>query len=188
MRNFQQMLIALGANLESGAFSLAETLRSAAKRLVTPQIRVAAISRLFASPCFPAGAGPDYINAAAVIETTLSPQAVLAHLHAVEAEFRRERLQRWGQRTLDLDLVAVGDLVLPDLATQAQWRNLPPADQPKVAPDRLILPHPRVQDRAFVLVPLADIAPDWRHPVLGLTVTQMLANLDPADIRAVTPL
>ena len=188
MRHPQKMLIAFGANLESDAGSLAETLQLAAKRLVTPEIRLLAMSRLFASPCFPAGQGPDYINAAAVMETTLSPQAVLAHLHAVEAEFRRERLQRWGQRTLDLDLLAAGDLVLPDLAIQTHWRNLPPADQPKVAPDTLILPHPRLQDRAFVLVPLADIAPDWRHPVLGLTVTEMLARLDPADTRAVTPL
>ena len=68
------------------------------------------------------------------------------------------------------------------------WRDLAPADQSRLAPTTLILPHPRLQDRAFVLVPMADIAPDWRHPVLGLTVTEMLARLDPADIRAVTPL
>jgi len=188
MHQMQKILIAFGANLQTGEFSLAQTLTAAAQALVTADVRVTAMSRLFASPCFPAGAGPDYVNAAAVLETSLTPRALLAHLHAVEVEFRRERLLRWGRRTLDLDLLAMGDLVLPDLATQTEWRNLPPQEQPLKVPATLILPHPRLQDRAFVLVPLADIAPDWRHPVLNLTVTQMLKTLKPADIRAVTPL
>ena len=84
--------------------------------------------------------------------------------------------------------LAAGDLILPDMATQTHWRNLPTDDQSRLSPPTLILPHPRIQDRAFVLVPLADIAPDWRHPVLGLTVTQMLSRLDLEDIAAVTPL
>lgn len=188
MRHAQQMLIAFGANLKTGTFSLRETLLAAAAALVTPEITLTTISRLFASPCFPLGAGPDYVNAAAVLQTDLTPAAVLAHLHKVEADFRRERLQRWGRRTLDLDLLACDQMVLPDLATQTLWRNLPLADQPLKAPDTLILPHPRLQDRAFVLVPLADIAPDWRHPVLNQTVRQMLATLGPSDIRSVTPL
>ena len=188
MRHLSKILIALGANLQTGELSLAQTLHAASQALATEHVRVTATSRLFASPCFPAGAGPDYVNAAAVLETALTPQDLLAHLHDVEATFRRERKTRWGRRTLDLDLLAYGDLVLPDLATQTEWRNLPAQDQSLQTPQTLILPHPRIQDRAFVLVPLADIAPDWRHPILGQTVAQMLALLDPADIRAVTPL
>ena len=92
------------------------------------------------------------------------PEAVLARLHATEDAFARRRRARWGPRTLDLDLIAMGDTVLPDAATQARWRALDAAAQRSLAPDRLILPHPRMQERAFVLVPLADVAPGWRHP------------------------
>lgn len=188
MRNGRKMVIAFGANLQMGSMGLAETLQTAATALASDDVVLCAMSRLFASPCFPAGAGPDYVNAVAIFATTLTPQAMLAHLHAVEAVFHRERLQRWGRRTLDLDLLAAEDRVLPDPETQAYWRNLQAVDQSRLTPDTLILPHPRLQDRAFVLVPMADIAPDWRHPVLGLTVVQMLERLDTADIRAVTPL
>jgi 2-amino-4-hydroxy-6-hydroxymethyldihydropteridine diphosphokinase len=147
-------------------------------------------SRFFRTPCFPAGTGPDYVNAACVLQVSadLSPRAILARLHDVEATFGRKRAQRWGMRTLDLDLLALGDSVLPDAATQTRWRNHSGADQAQLAPDQLILPHPRLQDRAFVLVPLADVAPDWRHPVLGLTVADMVSRLPAADRATVVPI
>lgn len=148
------------------------------------------VSRLYRTPCFPAGAGPDYVNAAAVVtwRNVIEPAALLAAIHRIEAEFGRERLQRWGMRTLDIDLIAVGDSVLPDPATWKMWKDLPPAGQARRAPDRLILPHPRLQDRAFVLVPLADVAPDWRHPVLGRTIREMRDALSPEALAEVVPL
>lgn len=148
------------------------------------------VSRLYRTPCFPAGAGPDYVNAAfaADVPGDMAPDAILSLLHAVEAEMGRTRDTRWGMRTLDLDLIALGDAVLPDVATQDRWRDLAPDAQRITAPDRLILPHPRLQDRAFVLVPLADVAPDWCHPRLNLTVAQMLAALPAVDRDEVVPL
>lgn len=154
-----------------------DTLRAALAALDREGLQVTAVSRFYRTPCFPAGAGPDYVNAAAQLTCTASPAQVLAMLHRIEAMFGRERVQRWGRRTLDLDLIAAGDLVLPDAQTHADWRDLPPDRQIEATPDTLILPHPRVQDRAFVLIPLCDVAPDWVHPVLGRTVRQMAAAL-----------
>lgn len=146
-------------------------------------LQVNAVSRFYATPCFPKGAGPDYINAAVTVRTDAAPEEALARLHEIETCFGRSRDTRWGQRTLDLDLIAYGDRVCPDPAGFEAWRALPPDDQKLRAPDRLVLPHPRIQDRAFVLVPICDIAPDWRHPVLGQSICQMTSDL-PVDIRA----
>lgn len=187
-RKVQHALIALGANQPRPGLALSETLRAAIAELSGSCGEVVRQSRLFKTPCFPVGAGPDYVNAAVMLETELPPEALLALLHGIEAAYGRERVQRWGQRTLDLDLLALDDLVLPDAATQDAWRALPPEAQATQAPDRLILPHPRLQDRAFVLVPLADVAPGWRHPRLGLSVAEMRDRLEKADLEAVKPL
>ncbi len=186
----KQSLVVFGGNLPLDDRNPAETILQAARDFAGEGLEIVTMSRVFSTPCFPVGAGPDYANAAALINVAsgLTARDVLAALHRIEARYGRERSSRWAGRTLDLDLVAMGQQVIPDAQTYAQWRDLSAEDQRRLAPDQLILPHPRLQDRAFVLVPLADVAPDWVHPVLGETVLEMLQRQQKADIEAVKPL
>ena len=181
-------IVALGGNQTTQAGPPEDTLRAALVALQTESVRLCAVSRFYRTAAFPAGSGPDYVNAAAVLATDLPPEELLAHLHRIEAAFGRVRTARWGARTLDLDLIACGAAVRPDAAGLRRWIDLPPADQARLAPGELILPHPRLQDRAFVLVPLADVAPGWRHPLTGLTVADMRAALPAALCAEVHPL
>lgn len=177
-------LVALGSNATSRAGGPRATLEAALEALDEGPVTVVARSRFYLSPFVPLGSEPDVVNAVVSCRTDLEPNELMARLHKIERDFDRTRPARWTSRTLDLDLVLVDGTILPDEATLAHWIDLPPGEQRKSAPDRLILPHPRMQDRAFVLVPAAELRPDWRHPLLGLTIREMAAALPEADRAA----
>lgn len=181
-------LIALGSNLPSAAGRPEQTLAAALDMMAGRGLALIAVSRFYRSPAFPAGSGPDYVNACAVVSVEAAPAEVLARLHAIEEELGRIRTERWQARKIDLDLIAAGHMVLPDAEAQAAWRALPLERQMRETPAELILPHPRLQDRGFVLIPLAEIAPGWRHPATGRTVTEMAAALPEAEKAALVPL
>ncbi|QUJ75760.1 2-amino-4-hydroxy-6-hydroxymethyldihydropteridine diphosphokinase [Sulfitobacter albidus] len=182
------ILVALGSNAPYEDASPRAIIQSAIEVLADLSGAAPRVSRFFATPAFPPGSGPAFVNAALAVEVGWSPQEALAHLHSIESTQGRVRAVRWGQRTLDLDLIACGATVLPDARTHAQWRDLDPQAQRLRAPQELILPHPRVQDRAFVLVPLMDVAPEWVHPLLGRSVREMYDALPPEALAEVKPL
>lgn len=146
--------IALGSNLGDPY----HTLVSAMDRLdAMADIQVTARSPLYqTAPVGPPQ--PDYLNACVTLLTALPPQDLLHRLLGLEADYGRVRQERWGARTLDLDIILYDDQI--------------------VAEDFLHLPHPRFRERAFVLVPLADIAPDWIDPITGQTIQTLCQGVE----------
>ncbi len=150
------IVLALGANLPSEFGAPHESLRAALRRLPEQGVRVRHVSPFYASDAWPNPADPPFVNAVAAVETELSPAVLMTVLHALEELFGRKRSIKNAPRTLDLDLIDYDGRV----------EEGPP-----------VLPHPALPDRAFVLVPLADVAPGWRHPVSGKTVEELIAAL-----------
>ena len=179
-------LIAVGSNMGFQEKSIESTVESALINFPRGVCVIRKKSAFYRTAAFPKGSGPDFVNAALAVETSLSPREMLDLLHEIESTFGRDRKERWGPRTLDLDLVAYDDLVLPDRQVHTHWVKLSLEEQMKVAPDQLILPHPRLAERAFVLVPLCDVAPDWVHPITGTSVKQMRDALTQEQLSEVT--
>lgn len=159
------ILIGLGANLPADLGPPRATLEAVLRAFPRVGIGLVQLSRWYESEPQPPSDQPWYVNAIADVATTLGPAALLTQLHALEAEFGRVRRAPNAARTIDLDLLAYGD---------------------KVQSGAVMLPHPRLQDRAFVLNPLVDVAPEWCHPVSGRTARDLLAALPPGQaIRVV---
>jgi 2-amino-4-hydroxy-6-hydroxymethyldihydropteridine diphosphokinase len=160
------ILIGLGANLPSPAGKPADTLNAALAALAVRSITVERQSGFYRSAAWPDPSDPSFVNAVAAVRTDLSPRDLLTALHELESSFGRKRGGSNAPRTLDLDLLDYDGLI----------QEGPP-----------LLPHPRMEDRAFVLLPLREVAPNWRHPVSGRTISELIAALPPTDIAPLPP-
>ena len=167
------ILVALGANLPTARHGTpAEGLDAALVALAECGIRPVAQSRWYRSAPVPPAQGPWFVNGVVRIETTLDPIPLMARLLEIEANFGRRRSIAGASRPLDLDLLDYDGRVLNHAADRSG-----PA---------LVLPHPRLAERAFVLAPLIEVAPRWRHPVSGANASSLLAAV--AAGQAVEPL
>jgi 2-amino-4-hydroxy-6-hydroxymethyldihydropteridine diphosphokinase len=155
------ILIALGSNLASHAGSPVETLNCALDRLRELGVKILSVSSFYETPAWPNPSDPAFVNAVAAVHAALQPVELLNLLHGVETEFGRMRSAPNAARTLDIDLLDYDGRVLAE---------------------DLVLPHPRLADRSFVLAPLAEIAPDWTHPITGQRVGELLAGLPDRDL------
>lgn len=163
------ILVGIGSNVDGPWGGPREAVEEAIRRLGAPPLRLAAVSRLLVTSPMGIRDQPNFVNAVARVETGLSPRALMRHLHDIELAADRRRTLRWGPRTLDLDLLDHDGALLDGSEGPGGHRG------------PLRLPHPGIAERAFVLGPIAEIAPDWRHPVLGLTARELLAGLPEAD-------
>lgn len=166
-------LVLIGSNQRWSEYTPKHILKKVITTFYQQNLYVRSVSRFFETPAFPAGSGPNFANAALEIRVNGDADSVLETFHQIEHDMGRLRDARWAPRTVDIDLISYGSQILPDAQTQRAWMDLPLDQQMALAPDRLIVPHPRMHERAFVLGPLMDIAPDWVHPVIGLSVRQM---------------
>jgi 2-amino-4-hydroxy-6-hydroxymethyldihydropteridine diphosphokinase len=176
--NNHHFLIALGSNKKLGLHKPLDILNKAIAELKQSEISLVSLSRFFESPAYPEGKGSNFVNSVIKIQVKCAPEEILQKLHKIEKKFNRKRDTRWGARTLDLDLLAQEGQVVPNEEIFREWYNLPLVEQMKKSPKNLILPHPRIQDRAFVLLPLLDIEPNWIHPILRKTAFQMYEELN----------
>jgi 2-amino-4-hydroxy-6-hydroxymethyldihydropteridine diphosphokinase len=151
------ILVALGANMAGPWGTPRQAVARALGELNRNGMALVKASPLLETKPFGRPNQPNFVNAVAAIETRLPPQALLARLHMIEREAGRRRTIRWGPRTLDLDILDYRGLVL-------RGRNL-------------ALPHPGIAQRNFVLGPLSEIAPRWRHPILHATAAQLMLKL-----------
>lgn len=156
------ILIGVGSNLASREYaSPCDTAAAAVAALPKIGAELVACSHWYSSQPVPASSQPWFVNAVAMVASELAPAMLLDRLLALEARFGRVRGAPNAARTLDLDLLDYDGIRLDT--------------------DNLVLPHPRLHQRRFVLAPLCELAPDWRHPVLGVTAAALLAALPPGQ-------
>ena len=161
------ILIAFGANLTGPKGSPIDTIKAAVRFLNAEKIYLQNVSSLYLTPPFGPGRQPPYVNGVGTVKTALAPAVLLDALHRIEFRCGRRRSIKWGARRLDLDLLAYNRMVTGGKDHGGRRDGLP-----------LLLPHPEMTHRAFVMGPLAELAPQWIHPSSGSSALQLWHHLE----------
>jgi len=172
LRAHGKAIVGLGANCPGPWGTSSSAIAQALGEIERAHVTVAAVSPLYETEAVGNARQPAYVNAVALIDTTLSPEALLRVLKGIERRSGRRGGRPWGPRTLDIDIIDYDGLI-------RHWCGRTP-DFRRAGPRPLILPHPLAHERPFVLQPLVDVAPDWRHPALQRSAAELLRAMPKA--------
>ena len=177
-------IIVLGSNLSSKFGSSAEILKKCVGELRSFQaIQSLSESKWYISSSFVDEREPRYVNVGVRFSTNLKPKDLLIFTSDLEIKYGRKRQRRWEPRTCDIDILLCDQLILPSKLHFEKWLKLDFLEQIELAPNELILPHPRLQERTFFLRPLNDLQPDWTHPFLEMKAKEMLDSLPSNELQ-----
>lgn len=170
------ILIGLGSNLTTDEFATSKDILEAAMVMLEARgVRILQQSDFYETEPVPKSDQPWFCNAVLSADTELCAIDLLKLLHEIEHELGRVRRERWEARIIDLDLLAYNDEIFP---SAAEWGQ----ESQKISPEHAIIPHGRLHERDFVLIPMMDICPAWTHPVLKKTAENMLSSQQSAGI------
>ena len=172
-----RVLVALGGNLASSSGEPHRTIEAALRIFPAFGLRVSRRAPLYRTPPVSKYIQDNYVNTVVEIEVAVPPASLLAVLHRIEDLFGRVRRDRWGARTLDLDLLDYRGVIVPASGLRGP--------EVGIGPLPLALPHPGMTERAFVLLPLRDLAPGWHHPVTGEPIDQLIRRLPAAALGGI---
>ncbi len=182
-------VVVLGSNLCSKFGNSVDTLKNSVDEIRSePVIKSLLESNWYVSLSFGDKTEPKYVNVGIRFSTSLKPKELLNFTSVLEKKYGRRRRRRWEPRTCDIDILLCDQLILPSRSSYEKWLKLDLSDQKRLAPNDLILPHPRMQERTFFLNPLNDLQPDWIHPFLKRKAKEMLDSLPPNELENIQQL
>ena len=182
-------VVVLGSNLPSEFGNSFETLKQCIFE-IRKHLAVESLleSNWYSSSSFLDKREPKYLNVGIRFSTNINPSELIEFTSGLENKYGRKRSRRWTSRTCDIDILLCDQQILPNREYFKKWLKLDFSDQIRLVPEKLVIPHPRLQERTFFLKPLHDLQPKWVHPFLKLNAKEMLDSLQLNEIESICEL